>query len=725
MLKKFNLLIILLFFIIVGNSQSLFDSIGQNPTNKPLPNDKISMVFSYCENELYTYPEKVYATLNDAKKYLDSNKIINRQGELYYHLANYYYLSENFDSAEYCYKKTISEFKITDNKPTIKSLINLSAISANKEDMANAKKYLNRANSIAGKTDKPVYIGLVYQQQANIFMIEELYPEASSFFQKAINQYQITNDTLKIASVYANIAQIYTTIGNHPLAIDYLEKAEKLFLELGNLRNSAINEIQMGVVFLNSGKYYDALKNLTKAEAYFIMANDTRNLAKVYNQKGKTYEKLRQYNNSDDYLNKSLVIKKHYNDIIGQSKVLANMGDLYTAMGRIKKAQNFYIKSLKLIETTDNKNIKLNLYTKLSNNYSALNDYKKAYKYQIRFYALDHDLVIQKNKALLTRLENQYEEKIAGIENEKKILQKELSIFTDSKKQKVKFFKIIILLLFIVLLTLILIIAKRKKQNANSIKKLQDTINGVQTILEKSNIKYEKLKKSSDRIFKITTKNMWEPYLVLERLANQISSETTANKVSKNRIIFDNDQLIMALNLLDNVQFWAKNQLKMIELHPEPIQINDLIKTTIRIQKLRATAKNIIINYRFDSVINVYADKNTIGFALRNLIENAIKFSTINSEISIVVIDKSNFVEIKIIDSGVGMTKDQINTLFSVEKQYMAAGISGETGGGLGLALSKEFIERNFGTFRIKSSIALGTTVSIVLPSTSDNLWHK
>ncbi len=724
MLKKHNILILFIFIIVAGNSQSLFDTIGQSHTSKPLPNDKITMVFDYCENELFVYPEKAYALLNDTIKHLYNYKNLNRWGELYYHMANYFYLSEKFDSAAYYYQISINELKPALKAHTIKSFVNLSLISVNKKEMPKAKKYLKSANIIAVKTENPIYIGLIHQQQAYIYMIEELYPEASSYFQKAINQFQSKADTIKIASVYINLAHMYTNIKNYPLAIDYLEKSEKLFLKMGSLRNLAINHLQKGIIYLSLAKYNNALINLTKAEKYFKSINNTLNIGKVYNQKGKAYEKLQDYNKSIKYLNKSLAIKKQHNNILGQSNVLANMGDLYTAMGKVKKGQQFYLKSLQFAENTNNKKIKLNLYVKLSKNYSAINDFKNAYKYQIHFHILDHDLMEQKNIALLNRLENRYKEKIAIVENDKKTLQKELSAFTDNKKQKAKLYTLIILLQLALLLILIFIKIKCKRQNINSTNILHNKIKALNSILEKSSLKYEKLKKSSDSIFKITTKNMWEPYLVLERLANQIANETAANKTILNKPNYDNDQLTMALNLLDNVLFWSKNQLKMIELHPELFPINNLLKTIIKIQQLRASAKNIKINYRFDSAVNVYADKNTISFALRNIIENAIKFSTLNSEISVVVIDKSNFIEIKIIDSGVGMTKEQINSLFSVKKQYMATGTGGETGGGLGLALSKKFIGRNFGTVHIKSSIALGTTVSIILPSTSDNLWH-
>jgi signal transduction histidine kinase len=67
------------------------------------------------------------------------------------------------------------------------------------------------------------------------------------------------------------------------------------------------------------------------------------------------------------------------------------------------------------------------------------------------------------------------------------------------------------------------------------------------------------------------------------------------------------------------------------------------------------------------------------------------------------------------------MTRDQINALFSTRKPYMASGTHGEKGVGLGLSLTKEFIERNLGVLKIESSIAFGTTVHILLPSKAKN----
>lgn len=713
MQKNIFTLILFVLLFLSGNAQSLFDSIGYNGYNQPLPSKKITIALNYCDINLSQNPLEVYGILVDAKRFMQEHKELNKWGEYYYILANYYYLFENIDSASHFYQNALVELKPSLSRQKINSLIKLSLIEVNLGNFSEANSYIEKANSIINSSGDTSYKGQLYQLKASVYSKENNYPKASVLFKKAIEEYRQNEDTLRIGYVYTNLAEMYISIGNFPLAIDYLEKSEKIFWRMNQVVNLSNNYLQIGMTYLKSAKYSEALVYLKKAEQSFLKLNNYRKISEVYNNIGKANEKLRNFKESLFYLNSALNYKRQFGNQLGQARVLANLGDLYTKMEQVIKAQAFFHESLMYAEIVDDKELKLELYLKLSNSYSFLSDYKKAYKFQVKYNILDRNILEENNLLLIQYLKNQLNDEIISRDSEKKILRNELLLLTTSKENNNRVLVIVIVFLLVSLMLIIFLLIKHKRLNKKLIIQLTKIIDERSLDIDKRRLEFEKLENLSNRIFRIASKNMREPYLVLQRLANQISNKS----YNPDRINFDKDQLIMALNLLDNVMYWAKNQQGLFDLNPQILHVNVLLDEVIKVQIIRAKAKSIKINYKANSSLVIYADKETVSFVLRNIIENAIKFSTNYSEITISTINKNDSIDIEVSDSGVGMTRDQISSLFSIDKPYLATSTYGEKGGGLGLFLSKEFVKRNFGTLHVQSSIAQGTIVNIVLPS--------
>jgi signal transduction histidine kinase len=97
-------------------------------------------------------------------------------------------------------------------------------------------------------------------------------------------------------------------------------------------------------------------------------------------------------------------------------------------------------------------------------------------------------------------------------------------------------------------------------------------------------------------------------------------------------------------------------------------------------------------------------------------LNNAIKFSYPNTAIEIDGFDHGDRIEIRIIDHGMGMSKDQLDKVTNNELFKSGTGTSGEKGSGLGLQLVKEFVEKNGGKFYIESKEQQGTTMCFTIP---------
>ena len=126
--------------------------------------------------------------------------------------------------------------------------------------------------------------------------------------------------------------------------------------------------------------------------------------------------------------------------------------------------------------------------------------------------------------------------------------------------------------------------------------------------------------------------------------------------------------------------------------------------------------KKIELSSQIDEVDMVYADMNMINTVIRNLLTNAIKFTPLEGKIKIQAEQIKDIVKIHITDSGIGMDKKQLESLFKIEKGVSREGTDGETGTGLGLILCKEFIDKNKGKIWAESEPQKGSTFHISLP---------
>jgi len=112
----------------------------------------------------------------------------------------------------------------------------------------------------------------------------------------------------------------------------------------------------------------------------------------------------------------------------------------------------------------------------------------------------------------------------------------------------------------------------------------------------------------------------------------------------------------------------------------------------------------------------VWADENHFRLLLRNLINNAIKFTPEGGQIKVATQQRLTSLEISITDNGVGMTGEQTAKLFQKNQNMTTQGTSGEKGTGLGLQLCQEIVAKNGGAIWANSTKGEGSTFTFSLP---------
>ncbi|MBF0397587.1 MAG: hypothetical protein HQK78_12485 [Desulfobacterales bacterium] len=108
-----------------------------------------------------------------------------------------------------------------------------------------------------------------------------------------------------------------------------------------------------------------------------------------------------------------------------------------------------------------------------------------------------------------------------------------------------------------------------------------------------------------------------------------------------------------------------------------------------------------------------------INTVIRNLLSNAIKFTPSGGQVTVSSDDLQTHVKISVIDTGIGIKKENIENLFKIEVKCMTLGTNKEKGTGLGLVLCKEFIEKNNGKIWVESEQNKGSKFMFTLPKPS------
>jgi len=170
--------------------------------------------------------------------------------------------------------------------------------------------------------------------------------------------------------------------------------------------------------------------------------------------------------------------------------------------------------------------------------------------------------------------------------------------------------------------------------------------------------------------------------------------------------------------LLNNLLTWAQTQRNEIVFKPTKNSLLAVINANIGLFANSLHNKKIKLVNSLSQDYVFYFDNNMINTVIRNLLNNAIKYTDENGKISIAVNETDEHIVFSIKDTGKGMSDETKAKLFKLDvKQHSALGTMGESGTGLGLIICKEFIEKHNGDIWVESELGMGSTFTFTLPT--------
>tara|TARA_R110000772_G_scaffold62641_1_gene140756 strand:- start:750 stop:2255 length:1506 start_codon:yes stop_codon:yes gene_type:complete len=234
-------------------------------------------------------------------------------------------------------------------------------------------------------------------------------------------------------------------------------------------------------------------------------------------------------------------------------------------------------------------------------------------------------------------------------------------------------------------------------------------------LIQKSQLQYEVDVKN--RFFSIIAHDLKSPFNSLLGMTQLMSQ--MADSLSKDKLVeyanAVNEAGGRVFELLQNLLEWSRLQMEGTEFESRTVSLRDLTQENIDILAHMAMEKDITLTNAIKND-TAFVDPDLARTVIRNLISNAIKFTQTDGKIEIRSNQKDGLVQVTVSDTGVGISKDQVDKIFALDQKASTIGTAGERGTGLGLPLCKEMIEKCGGKIWVDSVPGEGAQFHFTLP---------
>ena len=562
--------------------------------------------------------------------------------------------------------------------------------------------YTNKALELSIKTNNSIGTAYAYRNLSTLYSYNDSYFISMEYIQRALDIFVLRNDSIGIANCYISLGHTYRRLQNRKEEIDYHLKSYNIFKSLDDKERIGVTAHNLGESYFNIGD----LVGSRKLTLYAVKINDSLNnkpvLSSCYKVMGMIELTEKKLIPAENYFKKVLDITTQLGEnsqkvaaaesMIQLATVYKLMGDLANQSKFLLMASEFSIKN-NLPSYLQRAYQELILYSSERNDQEAIKGYIKSYK------TISDSLnqrELRDRYSLTKSLVQVHELSKSKIELEKTNL---------LQSQKIKNRNTILLVIVISAIVLLWLLLKFTRLN----KKLK----AQNLIIESQKNELEVLNNTKDKFFSIVAHDLKSPLNSLKSFSTLLIDHF--DHLNKDEILTMSQQLRNSVDntikMADNLITWARLQMKDYDYHQETIIIEDIVSNICEVYKDVALKKGIKVSCSVEDSLTIIGDKNQIEFVVRNLVNNAIKFTDKDGFVSLTAKSlPDGEVQVSVSDSGVGISEEVKSKLFTIGKKQSTNGTAGEKGTGLGLMLSYEFVKLNGGQIEIESKVGKGTT---------------
>jgi len=576
--------------------------------------------------------------------------------------------------------------------------------------------YFQQAYDLFQNQNNQEQVGYSGLKIGNVFYKLGDFTRAFEYYIESVEAYKKTMNISRIAHLNNNLGIIAQETGDLTGAEGYYRESLRLYNQSGESDKTAKVLNNIGMLFYDRQEYDSSMVYLLKVlnetddrSVYgnYLISSASNNIALIYFDLGQTEDGLR-------FLYNALSKARGINNLYNLTAVFTNLGSFHTALGNYDSADYYLDKGLQQADSFGYMTLKYDLMHEKSLMYAAMKDYKNAFEWASRADTLDKKLFDENMSQRIVNLRIGYEQEL-----KKNVIERLKNEKSNQIKLAYAYFISAVLTIILIVIIAINLRAKRSAnlQLSDKNTQLSETIQ----LLKDSEEQLKKLNKSKDRIFSIIAHDLRNPVAAVSGFTellydnfDQLNKETQKEYLLQ---IMQGTQRMQ--NLLENMLIWARTQMKAVKCEPENIKVIRLIENGFKQVTANLQHKKISYKTEIDPEIEVFADYQMILTVIRNILMNAIKFSFPGGNIEIHAKCEDEQAVISIKDEGIGIQQEIQEKIFNSDTYISTPGTSGEPGSGLGLKISRDFMERNNGEIGVSSIAGRGSVFYLKLPCPS------
>jgi signal transduction histidine kinase/Tfp pilus assembly protein PilF len=586
-------------------------------------------------------------------------------------------------------------------------------------DFSNAGKSLERALEIYESISDKKGMASVITNEGNMYHRMTMYDKAQECFFRAFQLYSESGDMNGVASVLNHIGIVYRQLNNHEMALDYFYRSLELYNQIGGIRRGIASvQNNIGIIWSERNDFTKALDYYSQSLQSYEKIKSLNGIATASHNIGILHTRLGNYTDAMESYQRSVDINISASNYFNLANNYNNIGELYFLMKEFGKSFDFLEKALEIA-------VKINARRVISENYlfrtrlfRETGEFEKSlFNYEL-YDACNDSIFNTDARENIARLQVRHnrENQLSELE----LLQKDNEIRKSNIRKQRNYLAYLSGLAILTGLFLIAVngLYRYRKKLFLNLQEKTSQLEVANSDLATTELNLQKLNSTKDKFFSIIAHDLKNPFTALlgfsETLHHDYKDLTREQVLTYIDII--NKSAANLYRLLENLLEWSKSQTGNIQFKPEKISLRELAETGINTVMVNAKRKNIVIRNEIPADSIVYADKNIVSTIIRNLVNNAVKFTHNNGEVVLSSRKVNGFIEVSVKDNGVGIGPVELKKLFNLEYNITSIGTNDEKGTGLGLLLCSEFVKKSGGRLWAESEAGKGSKFTFTIP---------
>ncbi len=527
------------------------------------------------------------------------------------------------------------------------------------------------------------------------------------------------SDLRGASSALNDVAFVYWNNNHYAQAASYYELSLSLNKRIGNENGVAMINNNLGMLYSDLGRYNESLQKFTETLAARRSEKETEGIISALINLSVVHNNLGSYNKSIEYLTEALDFAREKYDEQRMRSVYGMLSETYEKMGNVEKSlyyfdlyKSFHEKIQSDEIQTVNKELEEERIERQRLVAEKAQKENELLKQKLELYEKEEQLLAQDsiNQSLNTSLSRvealrsllQKNKELAETKAENQELE---NARLQEQKAQLRTILILTVIAVIIIITLIWIGQRRTKKH-------NDKLAAINESLERKTKELIVANHTKDRMFSVISHDLRSPITSLQGFFMAIDEFDIPSDL-KAALGNVEAQLSNSATLLDNLLIWSRSQLETEEPSIQEFELTELVEHNIRLLQQMANSKGIVLKNHVKPEDKIKSDPQMLSIVVRNLMQNAIKFTPKGGVVSIGLAHNGKASYLRVTDTGVGMSPEKIRTLFDITTNKTTDGTNREKGSGLGLVICKELVEKVGGYIEVASEPGSGTEFTL------------